>query len=60
MEQTLWTAGDKHSQYDAFTKRNNLQARLMKLEDLTPGASVRGILPDATVTVVNVQWHGSE
>ena len=32
----------------------------MRLEDLTPGASVRGILPDATVTVVNVQWHGSD
>ncbi|MGN2391021.1 helicase-related protein [Pelomicrobium sp. G1] len=32
----------------------------MKLEDLTPGASVRGILPDAAVTVVNVQWHGSD
>ena len=29
------------------------------LEDLTPNASVRGILPDALVTVVNVQWHGS-
>jgi superfamily II DNA or RNA helicase len=32
----------------------------MKLEDLTPGASVRGILPDATVRVVSVQWHGSD
>src|SRR5690606_36097169 len=28
-------------------------------EDLTPGTDVRGILPDATVSVVNVQWHGS-
>ena len=32
----------------------------MKLEDLTPNASVRGILPDTLVTVVNVQWFGSE
>jgi superfamily II DNA or RNA helicase len=32
----------------------------MKLEDLTPGASVRGILPHSAVTVVSVQWHGSE
>ncbi len=32
----------------------------MNLEDLIPGASVRGILPDAAVTVVNVQWHGSD
>lgn len=31
----------------------------MNLEDLIPGASVRGILPDAAVTVVNVQWHNS-
>src|SRR5690606_3467805 len=31
----------------------------MRLEDLTPGTDVRGILPDATVSVVNVQWHGS-
>ncbi|MCS7172301.1 MAG: helicase-related protein [Armatimonadetes bacterium] len=32
----------------------------MKLEDLRPQATVRGILPDAAVTVVNVQWFGSE
>ena len=32
----------------------------MKLEDLQPNASVRGILPDSLVTVVNVQWFGSE
>ena len=32
----------------------------MTLEDLQPEASVRGILPDAAVTVVNVQWHGSD
>ena len=32
----------------------------MKLEDLQPNASIRGILPDSLVTVVNVQWFGSE
>lgn len=32
----------------------------MKLEDLQPNAAVRGILPDALSTVVNVQWFGSE
>ncbi|MEB2285876.1 MAG: SNF2-related protein [Myxococcales bacterium] len=32
----------------------------MKLEDLTPGAGVRGVLPDAAVSVVSVQWHGSD
>lgn len=32
----------------------------MKLEDLTPNAAVRGILPDCAVGVVSVQWFGSE
>jgi hypothetical protein len=32
----------------------------MRLEDLQPNASLRGILPDATVTVVSVEWHGSD
>jgi superfamily II DNA or RNA helicase len=32
----------------------------MNLEDLTPGVSVRGILPHSAVSVVSVQWHGSE
>ncbi|MEW6277975.1 MAG: helicase-related protein [Candidatus Eremiobacterota bacterium] len=31
-----------------------------RLDDLRPNAAVRGILPDAAVTVVNVQWFGSE
>ena len=30
------------------------------LEDLKPTASVKGILPNGLVTVVSVQWHGSE
>ena len=33
---------------------------MSKLEDLQANASLRGILPDALVTVVNVQWFGSE
>ena len=32
----------------------------MKLEDLQPGSAVRGILPDAAVIVVSVDWHGSD
>ena len=32
----------------------------MTLEDLQPNAAVRGIIPDALVTVVSVQWFGSE
>jgi SNF2 family DNA or RNA helicase len=30
------------------------------LETLTPGATVRGILPDAAVTVVSAQWFGDD
>ncbi len=32
----------------------------MRLEDLQTNASVRGILPNGQVTVVNVKWYGSE
>lgn len=32
---------------------------MARLEDLTRGASVKGILPDALVTVVDLKWHGS-
>src|SRR3990167_4686038 len=33
---------------------------MIKLEDLQPNATIRGILPDTLVSVVNVQWFGSE
>jgi SNF2 family DNA or RNA helicase len=33
---------------------------MTKLERLQPNAAVRGILPDGLVTVVTVQWFGSE
>ena len=36
------------------------EQRNMKLEDLQTNAAVRGILPDGLVTVVSVQWFGSE
>ena len=32
----------------------------MRLEDLQPNAAVRGVLPDQLVTVVSVQWFGSQ
>src|SRR5215472_9491135 len=32
---------------------------MSKLEALQPNATIRGILPDCLVTVVNVQWFGS-
>ena len=36
------------------------QVKSMKLEDLRANASVRGVLADGLVTVVSVQWFGSE
>jgi len=32
----------------------------MRLEDLQPNAAVRGVLPDQLVSVVSVQWFGSQ
>src|SRR3954468_21067443 len=29
-------------------------------EELTPGARVRGVLPDRAVTVVQAEWHGTQ
>src|SRR5438270_13148920 len=31
---------------------------MARLEQLTRGTTVKGILPDALATVVDVQWHG--
>ena len=33
---------------------------MSQLEDLKPNAAIRGIVPDALVTVVSIQWFGSE
>ena len=33
---------------------------MSRLEDIQPNASIRGIIPDALVSVVSVQWFGSE
>jgi len=33
---------------------------MARLEELTPGAALRGILPDSLVTIVAVNWYGSE
>jgi hypothetical protein len=32
---------------------------MSRLEDLTKGASVKGVLPDGLVTVVDVKWIGT-
>ena len=32
---------------------------MAKLEDLTPGAWVKGVLPDALVGIIEAKWHGS-
>ncbi len=36
------------------------QSDTARLEDLTRGASIRGILPNALVTIVDIQWYGSD
>lgn len=33
---------------------------MTRLEDLTRGAALRGILPDSLVTIVDVAWYGSD
>jgi len=33
---------------------------MARLEDLTPGTLVKGIVPDATAELVSVKWHGSD
>ena len=33
---------------------------VIRLEELQPGAFIRGIVPNALITVVSVQWRGSE
>lgn len=33
---------------------------MIQLEEIKSNASLRGLLPDALVTVINVQWFGSE
>ena len=35
-------------------------AYMTKLEKLTPGACVKGILPDNLVEIVSAKWHGSD
>src|SRR3546814_12104282 len=40
--------------------RHGRKADMTRLEDLQPSASVRGVLPNGLVTVVSVQWFGSE
>jgi superfamily II DNA or RNA helicase len=36
-----------------------MNSRLTRLEDLVRGASVKGILPNCLVTVIDVRWHGN-
>ncbi len=32
----------------------------MRLEELTKGATVKGVLPNQLITVIDTQWHGSD
>ncbi len=40
-------------------RRKDKTSPMMTLEQLQPNAAIRGIVPDALVTVVSVQWFGS-
>jgi hypothetical protein len=33
---------------------------MVQLEELTKGTTVRGILPNNLVMIVDAQWHGSD
>jgi hypothetical protein len=33
---------------------------MIKLEEVKPGAAIKGVVPDMAVTVVDVKWFGSE
>ncbi|MDZ8085674.1 MAG: hypothetical protein RMY16_08780 [Nostoc sp. DedQUE12b] len=33
---------------------------MLRLEDLTKGTQVQGILPNSIVAIVDAQWHGSD
>ena len=33
---------------------------MSRLEEITPGAAIKGILPDSLITAVSTQWFGSE
>ena len=47
----------RHSNSYEFTYGKRI---VSQLEDLQPSASVNGILPGSSVTVVSVKWFGSE
>ncbi len=32
---------------------------MIRLEELNRGAKVNGILPEQSVTVIDIQWHGN-
>ena len=47
---------------DEIINKRNLKTdvKSMKLEDIQPDASVTGIIPDIAVSVVKIEWHGSD
>ncbi len=51
---------DSSKERIGLSNMNGDQEQSMKLEDLQANAAVRGILSDGLVTVVSVQWFGSE
>ena len=54
-------SGQTDGQYRLEGTNNKDQIHpMMKLEQLQTNTAIRGVIPDALVTVVNVQWFGSE
>ncbi|MEH1927429.1 MAG: helicase-related protein [Nostoc sp.] len=41
-------------------RKKGRHRNMVRLEDLTKGTQVQGILPNSIVTIVDAQWHGSD
>ena len=44
---------------DVYNLRRDVERAMTRLEELTPGAVVRGVVPGEAVTVVASRWAGS-
>ena len=48
------------SEFETYYQLYTKSYAMGRLEDLEPGAIVRGILPSSLVTVTSVKWYGSD
>lgn len=59
----VWYHGTRWLHFVSFLTTGliaSVHLNMSQLEQLQPNAALRGILPDVLVTVVSVQWFGSE